>query len=300
MRFSKTYLSVFAAVLFFASYGYAVTVDKVLAYSQKFYFTTDYDHEISKAIVKDLALSEFLEKKLGEKKETLSEDVSESLSECYARLAVFNNLLGIENVPNYYYQKAYSLSTKNEEVLIDIAIEHWSDGEKEKAKTRIKEYQTLYPEKLSGYKTALRWDFEEKKFNEVSSTAVSLMAKYPNEDDSLYVALFYMLSQAYQGKFKDVQKNKQLLQQLTFKDWPYSLVQFFLEEQTEDQLIAYLDTLPEDKRREQLCEVLYYCGELQTALGKKDSGLVFFKRVLDFKVKPYIEYQLAKKRIEES
>lgn len=81
----------------------------------------------------------------------------------------------------------------------------------------------------------------------------------------------------------------------TLEEWPLPLLDLFRGRATErDVLQAITDERSERRRREMLCEALFYVGELRLTEGARDLARRYFAAAVNVKVPYFVEHRLAR------
>jgi lipoprotein NlpI len=75
--------------------------------------------------------------------------------------------------------------------------------------------------------------------------------------------------------------------------WPGAAIEMYLGKKTADEVLQAAAHEDKKKERLQLCEAYFYVGQYHLLKGDKNQARAAFERVLDTKVREYLEYQYA-------
>ena len=139
----------------------------------------------------------------------------------------------------------------------------------------------------------MRLDVVADNWTGVSERASFLIQSERRKEQTPYWHIFQRLAaQRLQTAWKPHPK-------ADLSDWPGPVLQYLNGAIRENELARAIARESRDaRRREMLCEALFYVGEQQLALGNRERARVLFATAVQTKILDFIEYQLARAELQ--
>jgi lipoprotein NlpI len=192
------------------------------------------------------------------------------------------------------YTKALACSPRAAFLHADLASELMHAGRFIEARQTAQQGLAIDAEHLYLITVLAQIDFVEGKWSDAIERMRSAVLATPDDEQAAYWQLFLWLAQRRSGIARPE------LAERDFTDsWPRPVLDTLQGALTEQELLEEVkDEADEARRREILCEALYYIGENRLASGDVETAVRYFEAAADVKVPYFIEHHMALAELE--